>query len=146
MRKRKKKLKLKRIFLLLIIAFLFYFFINYDTIFKTYLCNNPFFSKIQNTSRYPIIYETQNTNYAGIGQKEIPDKDGYFTTFTTEENHQKTYLEYKQNGISSWSNQPYWGGTMSENGCGITALAIILSGYKKDVTPEHLRKDRKSVV
>lgn len=29
---------------------------------------------------------------------------------------------------------------MSENGCGITAISIILSGYNKDYTPEDLRK------
>lgn len=29
---------------------------------------------------------------------------------------------------------------MSDNGCGITALSIILSGYKKDYTPESLRE------
>lgn len=32
------------------------------------------------------------------------------------------------------------GGTMEENGCGITALSIILSGYGKNVTPEDLRE------
>lgn len=29
---------------------------------------------------------------------------------------------------------------MSENGCGITVLSIILSGYGKDFTPEDLRE------
>ena len=29
---------------------------------------------------------------------------------------------------------------MAENGCGITALAIILSGYNKQYTPEDLRQ------
>lgn len=37
-------------------------------------------------------------------------------------------------------NHAYWGGTMEENGCGITALSIILSGYQKNFTPEDLRK------
>ena len=64
--------------------------------------------------------------------------DGYFTTFTTKNN--KKYIEYKQNGNSSWSNNSYWGGTMEENGCGITSLAIILSGYNKSYTPEYIRK------
>lgn len=35
---------------------------------------------------------------------------------------------------------PTGGGTMEENGCGITALSIILSGYGKNVTPEDLRE------
>ena len=29
---------------------------------------------------------------------------------------------------------------MAENGCGITALATILSGYNKNYTPEDLRQ------
>ena len=29
---------------------------------------------------------------------------------------------------------------MSENGCGITVMSIILSGYGKDYTPEYLRQ------
>lgn len=67
-------------------------------------------------------------------------KDGYFTTFTTVDVNQKTYKEYKQNGSSSWASHRYWGGTMEENGCGITAISIILSGYNKNYSPEKLRK------
>ena len=29
---------------------------------------------------------------------------------------------------------------MAENGCGITVMSIILSGYGKDCTPEDLRE------
>ena len=54
--------------------------------------------------------------------------------------YKNTYIEYKQNADSSWSNNQYWGGTMAENGCGITALATILSGYNKNYTPEDLRQ------
>lgn len=128
-RKRKKKLKFRKIILLLIILLLFYFTKNYDYIFDTYLSNS-----------YRNIHQNENKNYAGAGQKEVKNEDGYFTTFTTEENHQKTYIEYKQNANASWSEKSYWGGTMSENGCGITALSIILSGYEKNVTPEDLRQ------
>lgn len=83
--------------------------------------------------------QPHNSNYPGIGQETVNNKDGYFTTFTTEETHEKKYLEYKQNGPSSWSQHTYWGGTMEENGCGITALSIILSGYNQNYTPEDLR-------
>ena len=98
------------------------------------------FFKITSASEYKTIKKDTNTNYSGVGQKKIKNKDGYFTTFTTSQNYQKVYIEYKQNGNSSWSNKPYWGDTMSENGCGITAMAIILSGYGKNYTPEDLRK------
>ena len=81
---------------------------------------------------------SSNANYSGIGQKMVSGKDGYFTTFTTFTG--KTYKEYKQNGNSSWSEHYYWGGTMSENGCGITCLATLASGYGIDCTPEDLRR------
>lgn len=128
-RKKKKKLKFRKIILLILLGLLFYCVTNYDYLFETYFSNH-----------YRIIHQNQNKNYAGIGQKEIKNEDGYFTTFTTEKNHQKTYIEYKQNGSASWSEKSYWGGTMRENGCGITALSIILSGYGKTVTPNDLRQ------
>ena len=101
---------------------------------------NKFISKVTNSSEYKTIKQDVNKNYSGIGQEKIKNKDGYFTTFTTIENHKKTYIEYKQNADSSWSNNQYWGGTMAENGCGITALSIILSGYNKHYSPEALRQ------
>lgn len=76
----------------------------------------------------------------GSGQERVSDKDGYFTTFTTENNYKKTYIEYKQNGTSSWSSKEYWDDNMENSGCGITAISIILSGYGKDFTPDDLRK------
>lgn len=89
---------------------------------------------------YETIKLDKNENYSGIGQEKVPNVDGYFTTFTTMEDNKKTYKEYKQNGNASWSNNNYWGGTMAENGCGIVALSIILSGYGQDYTPEDLRQ------
>ncbi len=89
---------------------------------------------------YPIIKQDLNSNYAGIGQEKVDNKDGYFTTFTTVEENLKIYKEYKQNGNSSWSDNEYWDGTMADNGCGITAISIILSGYDFIYTPEYLRQ------
>lgn len=89
---------------------------------------------------YTPVAKSHNSNYSGTGQETVKNKDGYFTTFTTEKSHEKTYIEYKQNWTSSWANNKYWGGTMEENGCGITSLSIILSGYNKSYTPEDLRK------
>ena len=97
-----------------------------------------FIHNLSASSGYSIIKEDINSKYSGIGQEKIKNKDGYFTTFTTKSN--KTYIEYKQNGDSSWHANSYWGGTMEENGCGITSLSIILSGYNKNYTPESLRK------
>ncbi len=143
MKKKKRKLNRKRIILLLLIIILvIYFYLKFSTQtidnISSNLANN--ISKIANNSNYKTIKQDANNNYSGIGQEKIKDKDGYFTTFTTIDNHKKTYKEYKQNGNSSWSKKEYWGGTMAENGCGITAISTILSGYGKNYTPENLRK------
>lgn len=120
MKRKKKKLHIKLIiFIILFIICAFYI-------------GNKFFSK------YTLVSTSSNVNYSGIGQKSISGKDGYITTFTT--SNGKTYKEYKQNGDSSWAERYYWGGTMAENGCGITCLATLASGYGKNYTPEDLRK------
>lgn len=81
---------------------------------------------------------SKNEHYSGIGQSYVSNGNGYSTTFTT--TNGKTYKEYKQNGNSPWSERYYWGGTMAENGCGITCLATLGSGYGMDDTPEDLRE------
>lgn len=127
----------KRKVILLIILGLFLFLKN-DYLNKISYNVNVLYSQVTNTSEYKIIKKDANKKYSGIGQESISNKDGYFTTFTTID--KKTYIEYKQNGNASWSNHQYWDGTMAENGCGITALSIILSGYNQTYTPEDLRK------
>lgn len=51
----------------------------------------------------------------------------------------KIYTEYKQYD-SKWADEKYWGKTMKKKGCGITAIAIVLSGYGKKDTPKDLQK------
>lgn len=106
-----------------------------------YVYFNSYTSTSLNTlssSSYSIIKKDNNENYSGIGKKAIEGQDGYSTTFTSFKN--KVYKEFKQNGNSSWSTLAYWDGTMADNGCGITAISIILSGYGISFTPEDLRK------
>ena len=138
----RKKLNIRKlIILVLLIIIIGFLFINFsDTIF-----NYDFISDFTNglninKNNYKVIKKDTNKKYAGLGQQKVSNKDGYFTTFTTISSYQKTYIEYKQNGKSSWSNKEYWGDTMAENGCGITVMSIILSGYGKNYTPEDLRK------
>lgn len=137
MKRKTKKLNFKKIILfLLVIGLILYFYNRNDN-----STSNDFnFSDILKSSDYKTIKLDENKNYSGVGQEKVKNKDGYFTTFTTVDNHRKTYIEYKQNGNSSWSSKEYWGGTMTENGCGITVMSIILSGYNKDFSPEDLRK------
>ena len=129
----------KRIIIFILIMIVIYLFFNS-------LISNDFFYNvseklnIQSIMGYGVIKKDINPDYPGVGQEKVNGKDGYFTTFTTENPYKKTYIEYKQNGNSSWSNKEYWGGTMAENGCGITVMSIILSGYGKNYTPEDLRK------
>ena len=140
MKKKTKKINKKRILILLIIIIVICICIK-NNLFNDVSSNlNTSISKIADNSEYKTIKQDTNDNYFGIGQEKVKNKDGYFTTFTTIQDHQKKYIEYKQNNNSSWSNKQYWGGTMSENGCGITAIATILSGYNKNYTPEDLRK------
>ena len=142
--KNHKRLNIKKIILfLLIIIFAIYLLYKYNYL----LLENNIISNVGNinnlnskTSEYGIVKQDKNSNYSGIGQEKVKNKDGYLTTFTTSEPNKKTYKEYKQNGNSSWANNHYWGDTMAENGCGITVMSIVLSGYNKKYTPEDLRK------
>lgn len=132
--KRKKKNYLKRF---LIIIGLIIGIICFRSI---YMSAHDKISSIFSVSDYKIIKQDKNDDYSGFGQKRMKSQDGYFTTFTTVEENKKTYIEYKQNGNASWSKNKYWDGTMEENGCGITVMSIILSGYGKKETPEDLRQ------
>lgn len=143
MKKKRRKLNKKRIFVVfLIIALALYLYMKYNYLLVDLMSNgsNIDISNINSVSIYKIIKQDNNSDYSGIGRQTVKNKDGYFATFTTIDNNKKTYKEYKQNGNSSWSEKEYWGGTMAENGCGITVMSIILSGYNKNYTPEDLRK------
>ena len=133
MKKRNKNL-LKKFLIIIVLIFGIICFRNlYMSAYKVVSDN---FSK----SEYKIIKQDKNENYSGFGQKKLKNQDGFSTTFTTIEENKKTYIEYKQNGNSSWSKNKYWGGTMEKNGCAITVMSIILSGYGKKETPEDLRQ------
>lgn len=138
MKHAKKKLNKRKVLIfILLMMVIICLYNNFVNNFSNFHSNLTLFNS---SDKYKVIKQDINNNYLGIGQEKVKDKDGYFTTFTTVDKYKKTYIEYKQNGDSSWSNNEYWGGTMTENGCGITALAIILSGYGKNYTPEDLRE------
>lgn len=153
-KRKKKKLRLKPkykilflLFLLLLGIITFKLFYNKKEpnkpVEKEEIPFNPdLWQQNLNPEENPISYETIKIDsldtYPGIGQKIVPNKDGYFTTFTTKT--KRKYIEYKQNGASSWINNPYWDSTMEKTGCGITTMSIILSGYGYKLTPEDLRK------
>ncbi len=141
MKTNKRKLNKKRIVIfILFIVLIIYLYINFVNNISIFSDISQNLDILNLSSEYKIIKKDTNKDYLGKGQEKVKNKDGYFTTFTTEDNYKKTYIEYKQNGNSSWSDKEYWGGTMAENGCGITVMSIILSGYGKDYTPEDLRE------
>ena len=51
-----------------------------------------------------------------------------------------SYYEYKQFSPAPWGDNTFMGGTMGDSGCSITSIAIILTGYGIDITPEDLRQ------
>ena len=85
-------MKKKRIIILLIIILGIYLFFR-NTPFNDISYNlNRFISKVTNTSEYKTIKQDVNKNYSGIGQEKVKNKNGYFTTFTTIENHKRHIL------------------------------------------------------
>ena len=139
-KRRKKKKPLRKLFLL--VAILTFVFCLYKSPFKKENTNTPVATTTQTTIASISPSESSLSSVSAIsGQKSFKNSDGYTTTYTTlNEMHKKTYIEYKQNQNASWSNKPYWGGTMEDNGCGITSLSIIASGYGLDITPEYFRE------
>ena len=135
----KKKLNIKKVIFFNIFVILIIVFIK-NILFSAKVSDfvSPLPSTLVDTG-YGIIKQDKNDKYIGVGQEKVSNKDGYYTTFTTDNSHKKTYIEYKQNGDASWSKNTYWNDYMENTGCGITSMAIILSGYGKNVTPEDLR-------
>ncbi len=109
-----------------------------------YICRYKLDLKKPSEAVHPTTSNDYNTNsdepVIVAGQTPIDNADGYTNSFTTlNDIYKKTYVEYKQNLNASWAENAYWGGTMAENGCGITALSIIASGYGSNLTPEDFR-------
>lgn len=123
MRKRNKRTFFKKIIKFTIFLIIVFLILN----------KREIFNKVNKN-----IGESVNQKYSGVGQKNVRNAEGYYTIFITDKN--KKYIEYKQGGTANWSQKSYWGGTMEENGCGITSIAIILSSYGHNTTPEDLRK------
>ena len=97
---KKRKIKVEKILLLLvfIIVILYFYIKNIGTDIKsTTLADiSSNHNIVQLPPKYEIIKQDNNDKYSGIGQKTIENKDGYFTTFTTEtNNYHFAYILYK---------------------------------------------------
>lgn len=129
--KHQKKLNKRKVFFVL-----FVFVLIFSSSFYIYQkLDMMFMKKIQGS--YEIVKKDKNSDYPGIGQQAGNVMKGYYTTFQTVDH--KVYKEYKQD-LAYWKDQSYWQGTMKDNGCGISAIATLLSGYGVNKTPEDLRE------
>lgn len=132
-KKKKKRKPLRKIFLLVFISTIAFLIYKLPLNINTNII-------AQTVSQNGFTESSLSPEKSIAGQTLSKDTDGYTTTFTSlNEEMPKVYKEYKQNQDSSWAYNSYWGGTMAENGCGITSLSIIASGYGSAVTPENLR-------
>ena len=81
-----------------------------------------------------IFGYNENAYSNGIGTVTISEGDGYTSIYTS--SFGKSYKEFKQNVTdASYANYKYGNGTISSQGCSVTSLAIVLSGYGFDVNP-----------
>ena len=84
---RKKKLNKKKVMLFILIIILSI------CLWNNFISDNNVFYDISQdlvnlgfSSDYKVIKQDTNKNYPGVGQEKVKNKDGYFTTFTTEKN------------------------------------------------------------
>lgn len=93
-----------------------------------YAPNKPITRTISNE---PQIFKYEENS---SGTNGVVDIDGLeLSTYTNKAG--KTFTEYKQNE-GPWASMPYIDGTIKAQGCSITSLAIMTSGYGYNYTPQ----------
>lgn len=133
----------------------------------TYLNANDFRYDMQilakNMVRKKITYKCKdgNGNYSGDDDGDSKSRlitdgkekgNGFDSVTKIKYNSgvERTYRNYKQSHLSTdgkndYYNYPYWEGTIESDGCGPTAVAIILSGYGYDYNPRDVVKKMSSL-
>ena len=89
--KHNKKTPIKKrrcIFFFFVLTFSLYCYLRYYPHFIENLFHSVSLS-ITGHSKYNIIKKDTNEHYSGIGMEKVKEKDGYFSTFTTEEKNKK---------------------------------------------------------
>lgn len=77
-----------------------------------------------------IFTSTQNSpNTNGV----VDIDNSEYGTYTNSQG--RTFVEFKQ-GTGPWASMEYAGGTIAQQGCSITCLAIVASGYGYNYTPD----------
>lgn len=85
----------------------------------------------RNTSNIQEIFKYEENAVGTNGITNIDDLE--LTTYTNSVG--KTFVEYKQN-VGPWASMSYGDNTIAVQGCSITSLAIMTSGYGYNFTPE----------
>lgn len=83
----------------------------------------------ESKGNYVDTSKTEN-NYKTNGKDET-EKTGIEGIFSVGDKKYNIYCQSK----GSWSNRPYWDGTVATDGDAPTCIAIIGSGYGKNITP-----------
>lgn len=82
-------------------------------------------------------YTTEAGGLTGAGGQ------GYRGIYTTSSG--KSFVEYLQYS-GPWAEHAYAGGTMHHQGCSVTSVAVVLSGYGIDKNPEDIRPKDGSMI
>lgn len=101
-------------------------------------------SSSENSEQTNNNSNTQRTEKAVATVTSVSGADGYNQEYTSSAGF--TYKHYKQGIYSnfdvSWSDQDYWNGHISGEGCGPTSIAILSSGLQNStLTPGDIAKE-----
>ena len=95
--------------------------------------SDPDWAKKVKSTMISIFGQTVSSTPVGDGTVVSQTGDGYSQVYKS--SYGKTYKEFKQNGPSSYRDKPYGDDTIAAQGCSITSIAIVLSGYGYNYTP-----------
>lgn len=95
--------------------------------------SDPDWAKKVRQTMIRIFGQTVSATPVGDGTVISESGDGYTQVYTS--SYGRTYKEFKQNGPSSYRDKPYGDDTIAAQGCSITSIAIVLSGYGYNYTP-----------
>ena len=95
--------------------------------------SDPDWAKKVKSTMISIFGQIVNSTPVGDGTVVSQTGDGYSQVYKS--SYGKTYKEFKQNGPSSYRDKPYGDDTIAAQGCSITSIAIVLSGYGYNYTP-----------
>ena len=95
--------------------------------------SDPDWAKKVKSTMISIFGQIVSATPVGDGTVVTQTGDGYSQVYTS--SYGKTYKEFKQNGPSSYRDKPYGDDTIAAQGCSITSIAIVLSGFGYNYTP-----------